>query len=155
MLWRLSISLSTYALTSAIKKYINCTDYQCSSICPSSNPHSAGFYIRAERAHKPHYSFQDYVQGFEGGILAESERLLLTQNVSYPYTMKTALSMAVNRLSSDHNLHKVCLCYTWGQHYSIYQKRSVVEAMFTQKNTPQMMHAFICLLNLFTRRCDC
>lgn len=70
---------------------------------------SAGFYINAERERNPDYSYHDYIKGLEKGIQTESEKMLLGQNVSYPVTMKMAVSMAAQQLATDPHLHKVPL----------------------------------------------
>ena len=49
----------------------------------------------------PGFSYNDYLTGLEKGIQAESEKLLTTQNRSYPATMRTAVAMAARQLACD------------------------------------------------------
>ncbi len=68
---------------------------------------SAGFYVRCERSRNSAYSFRDYLSSLEKGVQEEAEKMLMSKNSSYPFTMTELTCADVKALSEDPVFHKV------------------------------------------------
>ncbi len=68
---------------------------------------SAGFYIHCERSRNSTYSFRHYLSGLEKGIQEEAEKMLMSENSNYPFTMTELTFTDVKVLSEDPVLRKV------------------------------------------------